>query len=91
MKVAGAPIETDSYIASSYTDAMHNLCIKCHATKAREIEGKEKLAECASCHDNSPPDDLKLRLKYDNLKKEVNRVILPRAFMDMENTPDESG
>jgi Ni/Fe-hydrogenase subunit HybB-like protein len=46
----GATIVVDDYEASSYTDAMHILCVTCHKEKAIEVEGKQALAECASCH-----------------------------------------
>ncbi|MFH2055884.1 MAG: NrfD/PsrC family molybdoenzyme membrane anchor subunit, partial [bacterium] len=46
----GATIVVKSYVAPSYTDAMHTLCVTCHTEKATQIEGKQALAQCASCH-----------------------------------------
>ena len=47
---AGATFAVESYQAPSYTEAMHTLCVTCHTEKAIQIEGKQALAECASCH-----------------------------------------
>jgi Ni/Fe-hydrogenase subunit HybB-like protein len=47
---AGAAVVVDNYYAPPYADAMHRLCVTCHQQKATEIEGKQALAQCASCH-----------------------------------------
>jgi len=47
--VKNSPIKSDSYIAVSYVDAMHNLCITCHQQKKIELE-KPNLALCTTCH-----------------------------------------
>ena len=47
--VKNSPIKSDSYIAVSYVDAMHNLCITCHQQKKTELE-KPNLALCTTCH-----------------------------------------
>ncbi|MFH1862803.1 MAG: NrfD/PsrC family molybdoenzyme membrane anchor subunit [bacterium] len=49
---AEASIEIDGYVAVSYIDAMHQLCIKCHAAKSFELE-KPNLARCTACHRGS--------------------------------------
>lgn len=46
---AGATIKVTSYDAPSYVDAMHELCIGCHA-KVAEKEHKPDVARCAECH-----------------------------------------
>jgi len=46
---AGATIKIKSYTAPAYVDAMHRLCIGCHA-KVAERENKPDVARCAECH-----------------------------------------
>ena len=46
---AGATIKIKSYMAPSYVDAMHQLCIDCHAKVALK-ENKPEIARCAECH-----------------------------------------
>jgi hypothetical protein len=38
-----------NYVAPSYEDAMHGLCIKCHEAEAERLN-KPELASCATCH-----------------------------------------
>jgi hypothetical protein len=38
-----------SYIAPSYKDAMHGLCIGCHEQEAQKL-GKPEIAYCGECH-----------------------------------------
>ncbi len=42
----GAPF---NYMAPSYVDAMHDLCIGCHETEAQKLN-KPRLPSCATCH-----------------------------------------
>jgi len=46
---AGATIRVKQYQAIGYAQAMHALCIGCHARRAKE-EGKPDLARCTDCH-----------------------------------------
>ncbi|MFC2150129.1 NrfD/PsrC family molybdoenzyme membrane anchor subunit [Calditrichota bacterium] len=45
----GATIEVNQYIAPSYADAMHNLCIGCHKVYAEDYDLPE-LSACGLCH-----------------------------------------
>jgi len=45
----GAVIEVKNYRAVSYSDAMHRLCIGCHADSAA-ARGTPELARCGACH-----------------------------------------
>lgn len=45
----GAMIRVKQYRAAGYVQAMHGLCLGCHAHRAK-LEGKPDLARCASCH-----------------------------------------
>jgi Ni/Fe-hydrogenase subunit HybB-like protein len=46
---AGATIKIKTYIAPAYVDAMHQLCIGCHAKVAKQ-QNKPQIARCAECH-----------------------------------------
>jgi len=67
----------EKLVTASYTDAMHIQCVSCHKEKAGLIAGKEKLAECASCHETIPPEHLHELLKWYDKTPSHNRVILP--------------
>jgi Ni/Fe-hydrogenase subunit HybB-like protein len=45
----GASIHVKQYRAVGYVEAMHKLCIGCHARRAQR-ENKPELARCADCH-----------------------------------------
>ncbi len=45
----GSPIKVKDYRAVSYVQAMHELCVGCHQTAARQ-QNKPELARCAMCH-----------------------------------------
>ena len=53
----GTPLRIDSYEAVGYAEAMHRLCIGCHASKLAEVN-KPDLARCTTCH-QEPRDILK--------------------------------
>jgi Ni/Fe-hydrogenase subunit HybB-like protein len=46
---AEATIKIKTYLAPSYVDAMHKLCIGCHAKVAAK-ENKPEIARCVECH-----------------------------------------
>jgi Ni/Fe-hydrogenase subunit HybB-like protein len=46
---AGATIKIKTYLAPSYVDAMHQLCIGCHAKVALKLN-KPEVARCVECH-----------------------------------------
>jgi Ni/Fe-hydrogenase subunit HybB-like protein len=46
---SGATIKIKTYVAPSYVDAMHQLCIGCHARVAQK-ENKPEVARCVECH-----------------------------------------
>lgn len=47
---AGAAIQVQNYRAVGYADAMHRLCLGCHAKKAGATPEKPDLARCINCH-----------------------------------------
>lgn len=72
-------IKIEGYMAPSYVDAFHDLCVECHRIKAGEIAEKKDLALCRTCHESQLPDYLRVEIK-DNLSGPYfNRVVLPRA------------
>jgi len=74
---AGAAIKVDNYIAPSYTDAMHILCVECHKKKAAELADKKELARCPACHDDTAPRYLKDSVQPGIAERSYNRVIVP--------------
>ncbi len=77
--VPGALIEVEKHVASSYTDAMHGLCVNCHKKKAIELPNKPNLGRCATCHESTPPDYLQDEVEEEVGGRHFNRVVLPGA------------
>ncbi len=73
-----AALVDSKYMAMSYTDAMHMLCVSCHHDKAAENPEKVALAECSTCHETAPPEHLHDLLKWYDKQPSFNRVILPK-------------
>jgi Zn finger protein HypA/HybF involved in hydrogenase expression len=46
----GEPAPSFNYMAPSYADAMHKLCIECHRTMDLSAERKQPMEECNFCH-----------------------------------------
>ncbi|MGD8307522.1 MAG: Ni/Fe-hydrogenase cytochrome b subunit [Ignavibacteria bacterium] len=66
-----------NYYALSYTDAMHKLCVSCHLLKSKELTAKQKLTQCANCHENDISQEKEKDLKWEVTPPCFNRVILP--------------
>lgn len=78
MTAPGSTIKFDNqYMAPSYVDAMHTLCINCHTEKAATMAGKENLAKCASCHDSEPPAEMQELLQKEYNRPALKPVVLP--------------
>ncbi len=45
----GATLKAEHYRAVGYVQAMHGLCIDCHARIAKR-DGKPEFARCTACH-----------------------------------------
>jgi len=73
----GAVITVEQYDAPSYTDAMHSLCMDCHHQKAQTLEGKENLAQCATCHIIDIPDYLPSEIEIKFRDTTFNHVVVP--------------
>jgi Ni/Fe-hydrogenase subunit HybB-like protein len=75
----GSKIIPKQYMAPSYVDAMHGLCVKCHREKAKSIPGKEDLARCTKCHESVPPAYMRPDAPTFNNHPYYNRVLIPGA------------
>ncbi|MBN2227708.1 MAG: polysulfide reductase NrfD [candidate division Zixibacteria bacterium] len=80
MVPTGATITLEQYLAPSYANALHGMCIACHQEQARVLAEKPDLGRCASCHtlDDVPmylPDDV-ITAYRDTM---YNHVVLPQS------------
>jgi hypothetical protein len=82
----GATIKVDNYIAPSYTDALHTLCVDCHEKKAAELADKKDLARCPTCHDVESPRYLKEDMQREVAGRSYNRVVLPVKTNDNDDS-----
>lgn len=73
---AGATIEVKHYHAPSYVDAMHELCIDCHAKVAKR-ENKPDIARCTECHAGNLDFSDTVNLLYRRRALTGRGVVLP--------------
>jgi len=84
MKAEKSLMTIEYYLAPSYTDAMHGVCIDCHREEAAlaKASGKEErlqnMDRCTSCHDPAPPEEMEQLFKYENVPPTFKPVVLPR-------------
>jgi hypothetical protein len=72
----GATIKIKTYIAPAYVDAMHKLCIGCHAQVAR-TQNRPEVAGCAECHKGKLDFSESQNLLYQRQSLAGRRVVLP--------------
>jgi Ni/Fe-hydrogenase subunit HybB-like protein len=72
----GATIKIKTYVAPAYVDAMHELCIGCHA-KVAERENKPEIARCAECHKGKLDFSEARNLLYQRRALAGRQVVLP--------------
>jgi len=72
-----AAIKVEQYLAPSYTDAMHDLCVKCHKQKALELADKPDLTLCSTCHKPYQKDYMQAGIKNKFTHPYFNHVALP--------------
>jgi len=77
----GKPVKVRTYIAVSYVDAMHELCIGCHAKVALK-ENKPAVAQCAECHKGKLNYYAAEKLLYHRRALAGRLVVLPPAELD---------
>jgi Ni/Fe-hydrogenase subunit HybB-like protein len=75
---AGATIKIKTYAAPAYVDAMHELCIGCHA-KVAQRENKPDVARCAECHKGNLNFSEAENLLYRRRALAGHQVVLPPA------------
>lgn len=74
----GATIKVRHYTAPAYVDAMHALCIGCHAKVAKQ-ENKPEVARCAECHKGNLDFSDAENVLYRRRALAGRRVVLPPA------------
>lgn len=74
---SGTLVQINHYNARSYTDAMHGMCMKCHQKNALTLVGKEKLAQCATCHKTGMPEYLPPEIENYFRDTTFNHVTVP--------------
>ncbi len=78
---SGATIKITTYVAPSYVDAMHTLCIGCHANVALK-EHKPEIARCAECHKGKLAYSEAQNYLYRRQEPAGRLVILPPAKVE---------
>lgn len=83
LAVSGATLAIEAWVAPSYVDAMHNLCVNCHTNKAQEDSTLAKIALCPACHVEAPVEYLNSQIMDKLPPKDIHPVILPASrFID---------
>ena len=77
-------IKVEEYMAVSYTEAMHLLCINCHTRVATEKE-KPDLARCVTCHREQRTITDATDLNSHNDKLMGKRMVLPPIYRKINN------
>ncbi len=72
----GATIKVKQYLAPSYVDAMHKLCIDCHARVAQQ-NSRPDIAQCTECHRGKLDYSDAQNLLYKRGALAGRRVVLP--------------
>ncbi len=58
LEIQDSPIQIEQYVAGSYVDAMHGLCVTCHKQIAERIH-RPLHGTCTTCHQLIPEEDRK--------------------------------
>ncbi|MFH1372200.1 MAG: NrfD/PsrC family molybdoenzyme membrane anchor subunit [bacterium] len=73
----------DTYLAVSYVDAMHLLCVTCHRERVVADTNRAAQAQCPTCHAGSSPDYLRTEaLEKPNLPGVASRVLMPKTTLE---------
>ena len=67
----------DKYQILSYVDALHNLCVSCHAREAKKSKEKENLVLCSTCHKTQLSENMAANINWKIKLPHFNNVILP--------------
>ncbi len=71
----------DTYLAVSYVDAMHILCVDCHRGRAVADTTRVALAQCSTCHTGPQPDYLKAEMADELIRPAPDNVMMPPAIL----------
>jgi hypothetical protein len=74
----------DTYLAVSYVDAMHILCVDCHRGRAVADTTRVALAQCPACHTGPQPDYLKAEMADELSRPAPNHVMMPPAVLQVK-------
>jgi len=79
LQVENSPIKVEAYLAPSYTDALHDICVACHLQKSVELADKPDLGLCPTCHGGVTPEHRRELLKYGQAQRSLKPVVLPQV------------
>ncbi len=82
LEVENTPLVMEDYIASSYVDAMHGICVTCHKEIAEKIN-RPLHGTCTTCHPRLP-DETK-----EEWEKRTRATISPRWVISVSLLQDE--
>lgn len=80
----GAGIPVNAYVASSYVDAMHRLCVTCHTDRAARDTTRQAMARCPACHVEPPVEYIRADMRRVLPKRETRPVIMPTSAVSRE-------
>ena len=86
LMVDGARIAVDAYVAPSYVDAMHRLCVNCHSDRAQQDTTRQAMALCPACHVAPPVEYIRAEMRDMLPRRETRPVIMPAPAISKEGT-----
>jgi Ni/Fe-hydrogenase subunit HybB-like protein len=87
LTVEGAKVAVDAYVAPSYVDAMHDLCLKCHLERAQQDSTRQAMALCPACHVAPPVDYIKPEMRSSLPTRDTHPVVFPAPSLKKEESP----
>ena len=87
--VEGSKVKVEDYIAPSYVDAMHTLCVGCHEERAAADTALAKIPLCPTCHVKPPEDYLKADMLKQIPAHETRPVMMPAELTQKKTEGEE--
>ena len=87
--VEGARVTVDVYVAPSYVDAMHRLCVTCHTERAQQDTTRQAMALCPVCHVAPPVEYIRAEMRDVLPKHEIRPVVMPAPDLVKEKKSRE--
>ena len=84
--VEGNRVTVDAYVAPSYVDAMHRLCVTCHTERAQQDTARQAMALCPACHVAPPVEYIRAEMREVLPKHETRPVVMPAPALVKEET-----